>query len=166
MVGQRRVEMAIAAEDKGVAELVPGSSPYDHIINAVVRAARSVYARLGPGRIEQAYQKMLADGLTELGLDVAVEPAIPLVVDGRRYRWLYPDLVVDGSLVVECKAVDGWLRDADLAQVLTYLAVCQLPVGMLINFGLPRLEYRRTLAPRRPEQWIRRVAPYLRQRRW
>ena len=48
---------------------------------------------------------------------------------------------------------------------MTYLAVTGLPVGMLLNFGLPRLEAPRVLPPKRPEEWRRHVAPHLR-RRW
>jgi GxxExxY protein len=109
---------------------------------------------------------MLGEAMAELGLAVALEHAFPLAVDGRTRCWLYPDLVVDTAVVVECKVTADWLSDANLAQVLTYLVVCQLPVGVLINFGLPKLEYRRILPPKRPTEWIRRVAPYLRRNRW
>jgi GxxExxY protein len=104
--------------------------------------------------------------MADLGLAVMLERAFPLAIDGRTCRWLYPDLVVDNAVVVECKVVADWFSDADLAQVLTYLAVCHLPVGVLINFGLPKLEYRRILPPKRPAEWIRRVAPCLRRHRW
>jgi GxxExxY protein len=142
-------------------------SPADNqITDTIINVAHSIYHRLGPGCREQLYQEMLADDMADLGHIVAVERAVPLVVDGRTRSLLYPDLVVDDTVVVECKVTPDWLSDMDLVQLLTYLAICQLPVGVLLNFGLPRLEYRHALPPRRPEEWIRRVAPYLRRARW
>ena len=148
--------------------MVPDSdrSRGDHITDAIIRAAHSVHRRLGPGQREQVYQQMLAGEIADLGLGVAVEQAVPLIVDGRTCTWLYPDLVVDSRVVVECKVTPDWLSDEDLAQVLTYLVVCRLPTGVLLNFGLAKLEYRRILPPRRAGEWMRRVAPYLRRGRW
>jgi len=138
--------------------------PHKGIVDAVIRAAHSVHRCLGFCHREQSYREALGDAIADLGLAVVSEQAVPLIVEGRLCSWLYPDLVVDSTVVVECKATPNWLRDSDLAQILTYLAVCRLPVGVLLNFGLPRLECRRTLPPARPDEWIQCVAPYRRLR--
>jgi GxxExxY protein len=138
--------------------------PYNGIIDLIIRAANSVHHCLGPGHREHWYRQALGDTIADLGLVVIAEQAVPLAVEGRTCSWLYPDLVVDHTVVVECKVSPCWLSDSDVAQILTYLAVCRLPVGVLLNFGLPRLEYRRTLRPTRPDEWIQRVAPYRRLR--
>jgi GxxExxY protein len=109
---------------------------------------------------------MLRDEIACLGLSVEAEQAFEVTIDGKKRGWLYPDLVVSDMLVVECKAAPHWLTDAELVQVLTYLAVTGLPLGLLLNFGQRRLESQRVFPPKRVDQWLRHVAPYLRRRRW
>ena len=139
---------------------------YNDITHKIVRAARAVHHRIGPGYKEQLYQDTLSDEITALGLSVEAEQAFEITIDGKKRGWLYPDLVVSDMVVVECKAAAHWLTDAEVVQVLTYLAVTGLPVGLLLNFGQRRLESRRVFPPERVDEWLRHVAPYLRRRKW
>jgi len=109
---------------------------------------------------------MLSDEIAALGLSVEEEQAFEITIDGKNRGWLYPDLVVSDTVVVECKAAAHWLTDEEVVQVLTYLAVTGLPVGLLLNFGQRRLESRRVFPPKRVDEWLRHVAPYLRRREW
>jgi GxxExxY protein len=139
---------------------------YDDITHKIIGAARTVHHRIGPGYKERLYLDMLSEKIAALGLPVEAEKAIEVTVDGRARGVLYPDLVVNGVVVVECKVDAQWLTDVEVIQLLTYLAVTGLPVGLLLNFGRRRLESRRVLPPKRPDEWVRHVAPHIRRRKW
>ena len=136
---------------------------YNDITYEIIRAARAVHHNVGPGYKEQLYQDMLSDEVTALGLSVGAK-SFKVMVDGRTRGRVYPDLVVNELVVVECKAAAHWVSDAEVVQVLTYLAVTGLPIGLLLNFGQRRLEFRRVFPPRRADEWVQHIAPYLRRR--
>jgi len=137
---------------------------YDDISHTIIRAARSVHHRLGPGLVERCYQEDLAQEMAVLGLAVEREKAVRVTVDEEIRGVLHLDHLVNGSVIVECKAISRALRDEEMLQVKAYLAVSGLPLGLLLNFGRKRLEWQRVFPPQRLEDWRRRVAPYLRRR--
>jgi len=136
-------------------------APYGDLTYKVIGAAMAIHSRIGPGHKEQVYQAMLTDELTALGLSVEAEKAIEIVVDDRVYGLLYLDHLVNGVVVVECKAVAHLLTNQEVAQVITYLAATGLPVGLLLNFGRRRLEFKRIFRPKKLDDWQRHIAPYL-----
>jgi GxxExxY protein len=93
----------------------------------------------------------------------AVEPeqAVEVVVDEKVYGLLYLDHVVNKAVVVECKAQPHLLTNEELAQIITYLAATDFQVGLLLNFGRRRLEYKRVFQPKQLDDWKQHVAPYL-----
>lgn len=105
----------------------------------VINAAIQVHSALGPGLLESAYQTCLVHELRARGFRVATQ--VPLVV---RYRELTlhaayrMDLVVEGTLVVELKAVKQ-LHAIHEAQLLSYLKLSGLAIGLLVNFHVPLL---------------------------
>ena len=105
----------------------------------IVGSAMAVHRALGPGLIEKTYRKCLEHQLRQDGLDVQCE--VPVAI---RYGDLvleaayYADLVVEGKVLVELKAVDQFLP-IHAMQVVTYLKLARIPVGLLINFNVPRL---------------------------
>ncbi len=64
-------------------------------------------------------------------------------------------------MIVEEKALSHLLTDEEVAQVITYLAAMGLQVGLLINFGRQRLEYRQILPPKKLDEWQNRIRRYL-----
>ncbi len=74
---------------------------------------------------------------------------------------LYLDILVEGVVVVECKAFSHLLTNEELAQVICYLAATGLGVGLLLNFGRKRLEYRRILPPKVLKGWQTKVGRFL-----
>ena len=136
----------------------PGMSVLE--INAltelVIGAAIAVHTALGPGLLESVYRDCLVIELTALGLDVKVEERVPIVYRGQRVRGdLRIDLLVDGRLIVEIKAVDR-LHPVFQAQVITYLKLTGCPAGLLLNFnattlvaGLKRVDHPDLFAQRR-----------------
>jgi GxxExxY protein len=109
------------------------------ITGEVVRAAIKVHSALGPGLLESAYRTCLVHVIRSRGLRVASECPRPVVFDGVRIEVGYRiDLLVEDVVVVEVKAVQK-LLPIHLAQLLSYLKLGGLPVGLLINFHVARL---------------------------
>jgi GxxExxY protein len=111
----------------------------NRVSGAIIGAAIEVHRALGPGLLESAYQACLERELIERGHRVERQRSFPVVYRGtairRRFRL---DLVVDGQVLVEIKAVKHLLPVHE-AQMLTYLRLARLPLGLLINFHGPTL---------------------------
>lgn len=100
----------------------------------VVDAAIKVHRALGPGLLESAYRVCLAHELRSRGRIVETEVSLPVVYEGIRLEAGYRmDMVIDGRVVVELKAVDS-LLPVHMAQVITYLKLSGLRLGFLMNF--------------------------------
>lgn len=112
----------------------------DEITGEIVDAAVKLHTRLGPGLLESVYEAVLAQGLARRGLKVERQKTIPFEFDGLHFdEGLRVDLLVEGVVVVELKSVETLAR-VHPKQVLTYLRLLNLPVGLLINFGAPTLK--------------------------
>jgi GxxExxY protein len=106
----------------------------------VVDAAMKVHSALGPGLLESAYEACLVHELRKRGLRVDTQVAVPVLYDGQRIDVGYRlDLVVDDIVVIELKAVSR-LHPVFEAQLLSYLKLSKYPLGLLINFHVPRLK--------------------------
>jgi GxxExxY protein len=103
---------------------------------AAVDAALHVHKVLGPGLLESAYEHCLAHEISRRGLIVHRQVALPIVYEGEKLDAGYRlDLVVDHSVIVEIKSIDTLAPIHD-AQVLTYLKLSGLRVGLLMNFNV------------------------------
>lgn len=101
----------------------------------VIDAAFHLHRDLGPGLLESVYEAMLAKLLRDRGLAVARQTIVPIEFAGVRLdEGFRADLVVENALVVELKSVES-LAPVHHKQVLTYLRLMHLPLGLLINFG-------------------------------
>lgn len=106
----------------------------NEITGEVVDAAIKVHRVLGPGLLESAYEKCLEYELTKRGFRVQRQVDMPLVYEDMRLDLGYRiDMLVEGMVVVECKAVRE-LIPFDTAQIPSYLKLNNFPVGLLINF--------------------------------
>lgn len=108
----------------------------NEISKVVVEAAIEVHRTLGgPGLLESVYEEALACELEMRGLAVERQRAVPLVYKGRRLAAdLRLDLLVNGSVIIECKATAGH-NSLFEAQALTYLRLLDLRLALVINFG-------------------------------
>jgi len=136
-------------------------APYGDVTYKIIGAALAVHHKIGPGHKEQVYQDMLTDEMLALGLTVEAEKKIEIVVDDKVYGLLCLDHLVNDTVVVECKAVPHLLTNEEVAQVITYLAATNLPVGLLLNFGRKSMQPKRIFRPRKLDDWRQRIAPYL-----
>jgi GxxExxY protein len=115
---------------------------------AVIGCAIEVHRFLGPGLLESAYESCLAYELAGRGCRVERQRQMPVVYRGIRIDCGYRlDLVVDEAVIVELKAVES-LLPIHSAQLLSYLKLSGLPLGLLINFNVGLLK-----------QGIRRLKP-------
>jgi GxxExxY protein len=105
------------------------------IAKQVVDAAYKIHARFGPGLLESAYQAMLVHDLRKRGLHVECEQPIPLIYDGVEIEVGFrADMVVERRVIVELKSVETTLP-VHKKQVITYLKLADMRLGLLINFG-------------------------------
>ena len=100
----------------------------------IIGAAIKVHRRLGPGLLESAYEACLAYELEQLGFRVERQKAVPLVYNSVRLEYAFrADMVINAKVVVEIKCKEA-LHPVDQAQLLSYLRLLDLQVGLLINF--------------------------------
>lgn len=100
-----------------------------------------VYPALGFGFLEKVYENAMVIALREMGLKVEQQVKIVVYFAGQVVGEYYADLVVEGCVVVELKAVQNLLDEHD-AQLLNYLRATEYEVGLLLNFG-PQPRFRR-----------------------
>jgi GxxExxY protein len=102
----------------------------------IVDGAVEVHRTLGgPGLLESVYEEALAYELTSRGLRIGRQAALPILYKGNRLATdLRVDLLIEGRVAVECKATTGY-NPVFEAQVLTYLRLLGLKLGLVINFG-------------------------------
>lgn len=112
----------------------------DETTGEIVDASFRIHTRLGPGLLESVYEAVLARSLEQRGLSVERQKAVALEFDGLTFdEGFRVDLLVDGRVVVELKSVEK-LAPVHSKQVLTYLRLMDLRVGLLVNFGAPTLK--------------------------
>ena len=120
--------------------LLPDSDPDTY---AIIGAAMEVHRHLGLGFLEAVYAEAMHYELMDRDIPFAAEVWLPITFKGRRLVTRYrADLVCYGKIIVELKA----LREtggSEMAQVLNYLKASGCSRGLLLNFGTPRLTYRR-----------------------
>ncbi len=104
------------------------------------RAAFNVHTQLGPGLLESIYELCLAHELKKDGLSVERQKALPVTYDGLELGTGYRmDLLVENKVVLELKAVKQ-LTPLDQAQLLTYMRLSGVRIGLLLNFHVARMK--------------------------
>jgi GxxExxY protein len=112
----------------------------ERIATAIVDSAIKVHRMLGPGLLESVYEQCLAHELTLRGFYVERQVPVPIIYEGKRIDVAYRmDLLVEGCIIVECKAVKA-LIPIDQQQILTHLRLANKRLGFLINFSVVRLK--------------------------
>ncbi len=107
----------------------------NEISSKIIGAAIAIHKELGPGLLESTYEICLAYELKELGLDVKQQQALPVVYKNVKLNAGYRiDLLIENKVIVEIKSVEA-LADIHTAQLLTYLKLKEVKLGLLINFN-------------------------------
>jgi GxxExxY protein len=112
---------------------------------AIIGLAMEVHRQLGHGFLEAVYQEAVAIELGLVGIPFQREVELPVVYKGQQLSTFYKaDFLCFESVIVELKALSE-LSSVHEAQILNYLKATGLSVGLLLNFGAPRLEFRRLI---------------------
>lgn len=112
------------------------------ITEKIIGCSYTVSNVLGCGFLEKVYENALAHELRKAGLKVLPQHEIEVYYDGVVVGKYIADLFIEDSIIVEIKANSG-LDDSQKAQCLNYLKATKLKIGLLINFGKPRIEIKR-----------------------
>ena len=109
---------------------------------AVMKCCYAVHGQLGPGFPERVYHVALCHGLEKAGIPFETEKKLCVYYDGVLCGEFIPDIIVDGKIILELKAVESFSR-AHAAQTLSYLRASGLRLALLVNFGSVSLESQR-----------------------
>jgi GxxExxY protein len=117
----------------------PATFRVNQVSGAIVSSAMRVHSLLGPGLLESAYQACLAHELRKRGLAVASQVGLPVVYDDEKIELGYRiDLVAETLVIVEVKCVEA-IHPVHQAQLLSYMRLSGIGVGLLINFHVAQL---------------------------
>lgn len=112
------------------------------LTSKIIRSFYNVHQRLGPGFLESIYQNAVAIDLENNGMGVEKEKLVEIFYDGALVGNHRLDILVNGTVIVEAKAVEQ-LNEKHKAQVISYLGATDSDVGLLVNFANPELEFKR-----------------------
>ncbi len=107
---------------------------------AIRGAAFKIHTALGPGLLESSYQATLAYELQKMGYKVKCQVGLPLVYEDIKLDVGYRiDIIVNDTVIIEIKSVEA-LNDVHHKQLLTYLKLSGIKLGLLINFNVSSLK--------------------------
>lgn len=115
---------------------------YGEITKSVIGCAFEVINELGSGFLESVYEKALLLALLQKGLSAVSQHPIKVLFRGECVGEFFADIFVEGKVILELKAVKS-IAPEHQAQIVNYLKATGIEVGLLINFGNPKLEYKR-----------------------
>jgi GxxExxY protein len=106
----------------------------------IIGLALELHKNLGPGLLESSYENALAYDLREAGLEVRQQASMPFIYKEIKMDVGYRiDLLVENKIIIEVKSIDN-LAPVHYAQLLTYLKLSKLNLGLLINFNCKLLK--------------------------
>ena len=120
------------------------------LTETIIGCAMRVHSALGPGFLEAVYQRALEHELRKTGLQVECQKPVSVHYDGVIVGDFMADLIAEGKVMIELKANQALVL-ANEAQLVNYLTATGIEIGLLINFGAQRLEFKRKSRLYRPK---------------
>lgn len=117
---------------------------HSELSEKVIGAAMRVLNELKPGLDEKIYENALVVELQELGIPIEQQRQFEVCYIGQKVGLLIPDLIVGGQIIVDTKVVSAF-NEGHVAQMIGYLAITGLQLGLLINFKNLKLEWKRVV---------------------
>jgi GxxExxY protein len=116
----------------------------------ITGCAMHVHNALGPGLREKPYENALVIAMRNKGLRAESQRPYPITYCGAIVGDCIPDITVGGDFLVDVKSIDK-IGDNEVAQMLNYLRIAGLKVGLVINFRNAKLEWQRIIRGPQPE---------------
>jgi GxxExxY protein len=132
-------EMPYEDEIPPYAALAEPSEEINQLAHRVLGICIEIHRELGPGLPEEAYEEALAIEFEARGIRFERQLRIPIYYKGRCVARVRLDFLIESMLVLEAKSVDA-LTPIDRKQVIRYLEVTKLPLGLLVNFNVSVLK--------------------------
>jgi len=112
---------------------------WEHITNQIISASMNIHSEIGPGVLESVYRRCLHHELIKAEVNVQSEVSLPVLYDGLDLEAGFRlDLIVENTIIVELKSVETILP-IHKTQLLTYLRLANMPLGLLLNFNVLHL---------------------------
>ncbi len=124
--------------------IVQDKYPESELTGKIIGCAMEVHKFLGNGFQEVIYQRALAIEMASQGFSFSREHEMNIYYKGENIGTRRVDFFVEGKIMVELKAIIQ-LEDVHLAQAINYLEAYNMPIGLLINFGSPSLQFKRVM---------------------
>lgn len=118
--------------------------PHSKITNKIIQCAIEVHKTLGPGFLENIYEKALVYELNHADLKVKEQVSVPIVYKGTTIGEHRLDLLVEDEVIVENKTVNEF-DEIHMAQVLSYLKATGKKIGLLLNFAKTKIDIKRVI---------------------
>ncbi len=115
---------------------------HEELTAKALEACFEVSRELGTGFLESVYERALLIALKQKGLEAKAQFPLSVKFRGQIVGEFYADILLEGKIILELKATRG-LTPEHQAQLINYLKATGIDVGLLVNFGTPRLEYKR-----------------------
>ena len=115
---------------------------HENLSGEIIGAAMTVLNTLKPGLDEKLYEQALCIELRASGHDVDQQRRFPVVYRDQLIGTLVPDLIIDGEVIVDTKVVSAF-NESHIAQMIGYLSITGLELGLLVNFKYASLKWKR-----------------------
>ena len=122
-----------------MSKLILGAEVY-----SVVNAALEVLSKLGHGFHETPYENALVVELSLRGISCQQQRSFNVLYKGTKVGEYIPDLIADGAIIIDPKVIDK-ISDHERGRMINYLRITGLPVGLILNFRRPKLEWERII---------------------
>ena len=120
--------------------MIRNENEINSITQKIIGCAIEVHKALGPGLLESAYEECLFHELKNSGLQVRKQLALPLIYKEIKLDAGYRiDLLVENKVIVEIKSIEA-IADIHKAQLMTYMKLADIKIGLLINFNVIKLK--------------------------
>jgi GxxExxY protein len=116
--------------------------PHNDLTEKIIAAAKAVLGDMRPGLDEKLYERAICIEFADRGIHFSLQQVFPVTYKSHYIGDLIPDLIVDGRVIVDLKVVEAF-NDTHIAQMLGYLNITALEIGMLLNFKHAQLQIKR-----------------------
>jgi GxxExxY protein len=116
--------------------------PHADLTQGIIAAAKAVHCTMRPGLDEKLYERALCIEFADRAIEFSSQQVFPVTYKSHYIGDLIPDIIVDDRVLVDLKVVEAF-NDAHIAQMLGYLNITRLEIGLLLNFKHAMLQIKR-----------------------